>query len=88
MGILLILILVVLVATVLGRWTRLHPLVIAGMTAVLPGALAMLVMAGMFADGSAMMFAGLAAYGIAGGVAGFGAFMGWLRRRHVERIGS
>jgi len=67
-----------------GRWTRAHPLAI-GLMVCLPGALV-----------TTLLFAGLMSPAalVAGGMFGlvfwscgaFGAFVGRLRRRHIERM--
>lgn len=77
---------IALVAAALGRWTRWHPLVIAALVGLVPAVLAVFVMAGAFADGAAILAAGAAVYVVTGGFAAFGAFLGWLRRTHAERI--
>ncbi|QNE30826.1 hypothetical protein F1C10_01805 [Sphingomonas sp. NBWT7] len=70
-----------------GRWTRLHPLVAATLVAILPAVLAVIAMAGFMADARSVYGAGLLAFVAAAGIAAFGAFLGWLRRKHVEGIG-
>jgi len=75
-----------IVGAALGRWTRLHPLVIGAAIGLLPAALGALMMAGFFADGTTIVvFAGIA-FVVGGGIAALGAFCGWLRRMNLERI--
>jgi hypothetical protein len=74
-----------LVGAALGRWTRLHPLLVGAAIGLLPALLGTLMMAGFFADGAAIVvFAGIG-FAVGGGVAALGAFGGWLRRMNVER---
>jgi len=75
-----------LVGPVLGRWTRLHPLVIGGAIGLLPGLLGALAMAGFFAGGPTILIVGGMCFVAGGGIAALGAFGGWLRRMNLERI--
>lgn len=76
-----------LAGAALARWTHWHPLVIAGMLGSVPALLAMVAAAGTLADGATVLVAGAMAFVVAGAFAGFGTFMGWLRRAHVGRTG-
>lgn len=74
----------VLIGVAAGRWTRWHPLV-PGATVWLFGGLATAFVLAGFASPTALaagMMVGLT-FGAAGA---FGAFLGLLRRQHIERI--
>ncbi len=75
-----------LIGAALGRWTRWHPLVIAPVVGLLPGAFGMVAVAAFATDGAAILVGTAAAFLLGTGVSGLGAFMGWLRRKHIERM--
>jgi hypothetical protein len=75
-----------LAGAALCRTTRLHPLVAGLMIGIVGAALSTMVLAGIvgtnaFAVGPIVGLFPAAA-------AALGGFLGWLRRKHVERIGS
>ena len=66
-----------------SRFTRLHPLLIASLGAMVWAALGALIMMA-FAHQAWPVMAGLA-FVVGWFPAGIGAFLGWLRRTHLER---
>ena len=76
-----------LAAAVAGRWTRLHPMVVGTILALVPGGLGAMAMAGFMAGGRAILLFGGVAFLLGAAVGSFGAWMGRLRRQHVERTG-
>ncbi|WP_326523426.1 hypothetical protein [Sphingomonas sp.] len=75
-----------IVGAVMGRWMRWHPLVIGGAIGVVPGILGLVAMSAFATDGGAILLFAGGAYLIGTAVAALGAFCGWLRRKHIERI--
>ena len=55
---------------------------------VVPGLLAALAMARFMAGGATILFAGGVLFLVSAAAAAFGAWMGRLRRQHIERMGQ
>ena len=72
-----------LIAACLGRWTRVHPLLIAALGGV-PGGLVGLVLPGETPHREDWAFAAIV-YVVTAVAAALGAFAGWLRRTNLER---
>jgi hypothetical protein len=77
------LIIVAVLGAALARWTRLHPLLVAGILALAGGGLGVVATVG-FVGANPWPF-GVMAIIVFGFIGALGAFMGWLRRKHVER---
>ena len=75
----------VLAGAAAGRWTRMHPLVAALAVGAVPGVLGMLAAAAFATEGGAILLMGTFAWLLGSAAAAFGAFIGWLRRKHIER---
>ena len=85
MELLLAVLLPIAAGAALGRWTRWHPLLIGAAIAIVPGALGLLLSAAFSTDGAAILVTGGIWFLVGGLVSSFGAFLGWLRRKHIER---
>ena len=67
-----------------ARWTRWHPLLIGPLVAIPVAVLALLVAAGAMSPGA--LAVGGIAWLIAATAGALGAFLGWLRRKHIKRM--
>ena len=70
-------------SAVAGRWTRLHPLAIALLAGV-PGGLVGFLIAGLTLSPAALPV-GAIAFVITAVAGALGAFLGWLRRTHLQK---
>ena len=73
-----------LAGAALARWTRLHPLLVGALVAIPIAVLATAVAAATMSP--AALGAGLVTWTVAAAIGGIGAFLGWLRRKHIERM--
>ncbi len=69
----------------LCRWTRLHPLLAGLAVGLVFAPIALIVAGGMMSEAAVLM--AFVAIIIFGSIGALGAFAGWLRRKHRERIG-
>jgi len=82
-AVLVLLVGITLIAGAIARWTRFHPLVVAALGGF-PGSLIALLLPGETPTREGLAFAGIV-YIVTTAVAALGAFMGWLRRKNIER---
>jgi hypothetical protein len=78
---------IALVGAGLGRWTRWPVLAIAALLGFIPGTLGLMAMAAFSDEGRAILLFAGAGFLMGGAIAAIGAFVGRLRRTHVERNG-
>ena len=76
---------VAVIGTGFGRWTRWHPLAIGAAPGLLPGALGVLFAAAFATQCGAILLFGAVAFVSGSWAAGVAAYVGWLRRKHIER---
>jgi len=69
-----------------GRWTRWHPLAIGTVVGLLPGALGAFAMMTFATEVGAILLFGALAFFIGSGLTTLGAYIGWLRRKHIEKV--